>query len=290
MRKSRLPLIFLALVVLLTIGARIQNIRQTGDTEISTVNNKLTFMTFNIRVGGGIENPGMNPAELKSSREKMEKIASAIESIDPDVLALQEVKGFSQAKQLAKRLNLNYVYMAHKDFWGLAILSKHKILKAEDEEICKDCKVTLSSNKVVTDPRIAIVSAIDINGKQITFINVHYHLGVYEQQVKATMKVLNDVSGPVVLMGDLNRKESDLEMKPIQNRLNDTCLAVETENSERIKKIGTKIGGKAAGLRIDYIFVDPDSFEVVDVGIAEKYREASDHYGYVAYLRPKAKQ
>ena len=214
----------------------------------------------------------------------MEKIASAIESIEPDVVALQEVKGSKQAKQLAKKLNLNYVYMPHNDFWGLAMLSKHRILKADSEEICKDCKVKLASGKTANDPRIGLLSVIDINGKEITFINVHYHLGVYAEQVKATMELLRAVRGPVVLMGDLNREKDDLEMKPIQNRLNDTCLEVDTENSEHVKKTGTVSIGKSLGRRIDYIFVDSNSFEVEDVGIAEKHRDASDHYGYFAYV------
>jgi endonuclease/exonuclease/phosphatase family metal-dependent hydrolase len=246
-------------------------------------------MTFNIRVGGGIENPGYHPGKLKSSKEKIEKIALAIKSIDPDVVALQEVKEAGQAKQLAKRLNLNYVYMAHKEFWGLAMLSKHKILKAKSKKICKGCKVKVPSGRTFEDPRIAIVSVIDINGKKITFINVHYHLGVYEEQVKETMKLLKRIKGPVVLMGDLNREQDDLEMKPIQDRFNDTCLAVDTENSEYVKKTGTMVVGRSVVRRIDYIFVDSESFEVKDVGIVKEYRDASDHYAYFAYVVPKIK-
>ena len=289
MRKLKFFLTILCLFVSFVAYAGIQNIQKIDSTEKGLITSNLAFMTFNIRVGGGIENPGMNPVELKSSREKIEKIALAIKSIDPDVLALQEVKGSYQAKQLAKRLNLNYAYKAHSDFWGLAILSKHKILKTKSKKICKGCKVKLPSGRLVDDPRIGLVSVIDINGKQITFINVHYHLGVYEQQVEATMKLLKDINGPVVLMGDLNREQFHSEMRPIQDKLNDTCLAVATESSEYVKKAGTKIGGASDGRRIDYIFVNSESFEVKDVGIVKQYRDASDHYAYFAYVVPKIK-
>jgi endonuclease/exonuclease/phosphatase family metal-dependent hydrolase len=289
MIKLKFFLTLLILLITLVAYAGIKNIRKIDGTEKGLKSDNLKFMTFNIRVGGGIENPGYHPGKLKSSKEKMEKIALAIKSIGPDVVALQEVKEAGQAKQLAKRLNLNYVYMAHKEFWGLAMLSKHKILKAKSKKICRGCKGKLPSGKTFKDPRIAIVSVIDINGTQITFINVHYHLGVYEKQVKATMKLLKGIKEPVVLMGDLNRVQDDLEMKPIQDKFNDTCLAVDTEDSEYVKKTGTKIGGNADGLRIDYIFVDPESFEVKDAGIVEEYRDASDHYAYYANVAIKIK-
>ncbi len=289
MRRLKCVLALLVLLIFFGACAENQNIRKIGSTEKTLTSGKLAFLTFNIRVGGGIENPGMNPGKLKSSKEKIEKIALAIRSIDPDVVALQEVKGSGQAKQLAKRLNLNYAYMAHQEFWGLAMLSKHKILKVDSQKICKNCKFKMPSGRLANDHRIALVSVIDINGMQITFINVHYHLGVYEQQVKATMELLRGIDGPMVLMGDLNREQDDLEMKPIQDKFDDTCLAVDTETSEYVKKTGTMVVGRSVGRRIDYIFVDPESFEVKDVGIVEKYRDASDHYAYFAYVVAKTK-
>jgi len=287
MRKLIIFLSLLSLLITFVAYAGVQNIRKNDTTEKGLTSNNLKFMTFNIRVGGGIENPGMRLSKLKSSKEKIEKIALAIKSIDPDVVALQEVKGSGQAKQLAKRLNLNYAYFAHQKFWGLAMLSKHKILKADSKKICKSCKLKFSSGRIAKDPRIGLVSVIEINGTQITFINVHYHLGVYEQQVKATMELLKGINEPVVLMGDFNRQQDDSEMKPIQDKFIDTCLAVDTETSENVNSTGTKIGGTNAGLRIDYIFVNPESFEVKDVGIVKEYRDASDHYAYFAKVALK---
>jgi endonuclease/exonuclease/phosphatase family metal-dependent hydrolase len=114
-------------------------------------------------------------------------------------------------------------------------------------------------------------------------------LGVYQEQVNATIKLLDGISGPIVLMGDLNREQYDSEIKPIQDKLNDTCSAVNTEESKYVKKTGTKILGTNAGLRIDYIFVDSEFFYVKEVGITKEYRDASDHYAYFAHIVPKYK-
>ena len=246
-----------------------QNIRQTVGVEDVDSGRNLTFITFNIRAGGGTENPGMSPYDVTSSREKLERIASAIKSIDPDVIALQEVRGYNQAKFIAETLNLNYAYSSHgghRDWWGLAVLSKFRIIKVKSKMIHYD-----------PDPRVGQASTIEINGEPITFVNVHYHLGEYEQQVKATMRLLNKAEGPVVLMGDLNRSSWDYVLKPIQNKLTDTCEAVDTYGSKDVKIIGTGFG------RIDYIFVDPKSFEVKDVVlVGKKHWRASDHIAYFA--------
>ena len=268
--KNSISLIMLCIFFVSIVGCiGPQNIRQTVGVEDVDSGRNLTFMTFNIRAGGGIENPGMSPYDVTSSRENLEKIASAIKSVDPDVIALQEVRGYNQAKFIAETLNLNYAYSSHggyKDWWGLAVLSKFRIIKVKSKMIHYD-----------PDPRVGQASTIEINGEPITFVNVHYHLGEYEQQVKATVRLLKNAIGPIVLMGDLNLYISDPKMKPIRKALVDTCLAINTDGSKSVKSIGTGFG------RIDYIFVDTKSFEVKDVGlVARKHWSASDHIAYFA--------
>jgi len=238
----------------------------------------LRLMTYNIRVGGGIENPFTSVRNLPSSRKKLERIALAIKSVDPDVIALQEVRGFHQAAFLAKTLNLNYAYSPHgrRGFdWGLAALSKFKISKVRSKVIYYG-----------RDQRVGVVYTININGSPIPFINVHYHLGNYKQQVKGTMRLLRDTEGPVVLMGDLNCTELSHELEPIHEKMIDTCTSVDTDGSKNAKRIGTVL--RFSNYRIDYIFVDPKSFEVRDAGlIPERYRSASDHIAYFACVTLK---
>ena len=126
---------------------------------------------------------------------------------------------------------------------------------------------------------------IDLPDSSITVLNVHYALGDYDKQVKETMRILGDISGQTLLMGDLNLIDPVEGLAPMRAELIDTCEAVDTKGSREAKQRGTfRFGSK----RIDYIFVDPDYFTVLDVGLtAEEHRNASDHLAYFACVTLK---
>lgn len=251
----------------------IGNIRDADSSLQRPDGNRLRLMTFNIRVGGGSKNPGVNPFDLEDSKKNLLRIAAAIKSAEPDIVALQEVKGRAQAKFIARKLNLNYAYASHggDNRWGLALLSKFKI-------------VGLDIGRVHTgdDIRAGQVCRVDFNGKIITCINVHYHLADYAAQTRATMKIIEEIPGPAVLMGDFNLAEWNEALTPIKQRLLDSCdVAPDADEAIRVKKTGTYVYRK--GYRIDYIFVEPQAFKVVNVGLIPKeYRDASDHIAYFA--------
>lgn len=258
-----------------------QNIRKGPYYPEADPRDCLQFMTYNIRVGAGTEYPFTTVRNLPSSKKNLEQIAFAIKSVDPDIIALQEVRGSHQARFLAKGLNLNYAYSPHgrRSFdWGLALLSRFRILDVRSKVIHQG-----------SDQRIGAVYTVDINGHPIRLINVHYHVGNYAPQVEATMTLLERAKGPLILMGDLNRTESAHELKPIGEKMLDTCKAVDTENSRNVRRTGTYTGWRHR--RIDYIFIDPEWFEVKDVGILpEKHWPASDHIAYFACITPKKRQ
>ena len=132
----------------------------------------------------------------------------------------------------------------------------------------------------------SLLPIFDINGSPITVINVHYHLGNYEQQVNRTMGLVGDTGRPAVLIGDLNLTESATELLPIYDTLIDTCQAVDTDGANEAQKAGTVLA--FSGHRIDYVLVDPEFFSVRDVGlISEEYRSASDHIAYFARVKLK---
>ena len=257
----------------------IHNIRTTEATLGPNTDLTLTTMTYNIRVGGGIDSYGTSPHLLTSSKQKLERLSDAIKSVDPDVVALQEVGGLSQASFLARRLNLNFVYSSHGNRYfvdfGMAVLSKYKILSTRDHSI-------YGPGGSGYDPRIGLESVIDINGKSVTVLNVHYSNEArnYQAQVDATMDALKGLRAPIVLLGDFNRREWDREMKPLFDEMRDTCLEVSGETSRYVRSHGTGFG------RIDYIFVDSQSFEVISVGLIPRdHWNASDHIGYFAKVR-----
>ena len=295
----KVTLVVLSLVFML-IGCQtisnVQNIRQVASvTEIGETN-ELTLMTFNIRVGGGIKNFGTSPNSLSESKEAIQKIVDTIQYVSPDFVALQEVRSAGQAYRLAKNVNMNYAYIPHPgrtEWWGLAVLSKHKILQIK--------------NRSVQSYRNALVSTVEINDNTVTFVNVHYHLGDYRSQVASTIRIIKNIEEPVVLLGDLNRSHDSTELKPIYAILNDTCKEVDTSVSKKVVRTGTFYGGM--GKRIDYIFVAPKYFTTINVGVIPgvfaksfkvatypnkdkdydyyKFNGASDHLAYFAKVKLK---
>lgn len=236
-------------------------------------NSCIVLMTYNIRLGAGREKLLFPVKYLSSSKSKLTELAVAIRSVNPDIIGLQEVGGPAQAKYLADSLNMNYAYLSHEDSrleWGLAVLSRFKITDFEGKFI----------RHHETKPRVALICSIDLDDSTVTVINAHYYLGDYDKQVDQTMKLMSEVTGPVVFMGDLNLIDPDHGLAPIKTKLIDTCEVVDTKCSREAKERGTyRFGSK----RIDYIFVDPVYFTVLEAGLVpEEHRSASDHIGYFA--------
>ena len=265
--------VYFMCVLLVGCGGSIHNIRK-GGPKVSTQDNQLKIMTFNIRVGCARDNLGKSPYRCTPNMENLNLVALAIQSENPDVVALQEVKGFSQAKYIAEKLNMNFSYISHggSEWWGMAILSKFEILNSKSRNI-----------HYGKDHRIGLICEIKINDRIYNFVNIHYHLGNYKRQVSLTIKITNKIDAPVVLLGDFNRREGDTEMEPVYNSFIDTCRAVSTENSKNVIVAGTGYG------RIDYIFIQDKYFTVLDAGVysLRDFYKASDHYGYYTVLKVK---
>ena len=252
----------------------IHNIRTDALNDGTGSKQSLKLMTYNIRAGCGLDNYGMSPYKCSSSKEKLNKVVDALIFVDPDVITLQEVRGFSQAEYIAERLNMNFTYNTHKpnnSWWGLATLSRSKILVSESRYI--------HSGK---NSRSALVCQIDHFGKIITVVNVHFHIGSFESQVSRTVGIMKKLQPPKILMGDLNISYGDFKLEPVNDILQDTCIAIDTGRAREIRYRGT---WHYPGKRIDYVFVDPDSFVVkeVDLVLGQHYF-ASDHIGYYAVV------
>ena len=269
-------------IAIFLIAAACQPIQSVRPSESKIVKGScLQLMTYNIRVGAGRDGLLTPVKYLTSSESKLQKIVSAIRSLEPDIIGLQEVRGTAQAAFLADSLGMNYVYLSHEDSrleWGLAVLSRFRIVEYYGKFIRYDEK----------KPRVALVCTIELPDSTVTIINVHFHLGDYDEQIEKTMRLMSNVTGPVILMGDLNLIDPEDGLAPIKMKLVDTCEVVDTECSQEAREIGTHRFGSQ---RLDYIFVDPNRFSVLEAGLVpEEYRSASDHIGYFACVRPKHKE
>ena len=266
----KLPLILLS--ILLIGCGNVQNIRTTDPTAEKAESGKLIFMTFNIRAAGGMQNPVSNPDLVEETKGRLTKIAAAIRSADPDLIGLQEVRGLHQAKFIAEQLNLNYVYAVHarENWWGLAVLSKYKII---------DVKTKIINLGGKYGDRIALMATMDIHKKKLRVINVDFVPENYKGQVKETIPLLNPIEGPVVLLGDFSRRPEYANMETIRKKMMATCEAAKTAEG---RCAGTGYG------QVDYIFVDPNIFKVLAAGpISIEHGDVSGHKAYWATIKPE---
>jgi endonuclease/exonuclease/phosphatase family metal-dependent hydrolase len=198
--------------------------------------------------GGGIPPPITNPGIVEESRASLTRIAAAIQSVDPDIIGLQGVRGIHQAKFIAETLNLNYVYAVHprEHWWGLAVLSKYKIVNART-------KITNLGGK--HGDRIALICTVGANGRNLTVVNVDFVQENFKGQVQETLPLVNPLEGPAVLLGDFSRPPEYTLMKQIRETMRAACEAVKDYEGRCIDPVYGKV---------DYIFFDPKKFVVLD--------------------------
>jgi len=259
----KLPLILLS--ILLIGCGNVQNIRTVDSDAGNAASGKLKFMTFNIHATGGGLNPlqgaggeaggGLppitNPGIVEETKTSLMRIAAAIKSVNPDIIGLQEVRGIHQARFIAETLNLNYVYAVHprEHWWGLAVLSKYRII---------DTKTKIINLGGKYGDRIALMATMDIHGKKLRVINVDFVPQNYKGQVNETLPLLNPLEGPVVLLGDFSRRPEYAKMETIREKMMAACEAVKTYEGRCIDPVYGKN---------DYIFIDPNNFKVLDAAL-----------------------
>ncbi len=241
----------------------------------------LTVVSFNIRVGYGTEDWGTNPYKLRGHRKDLSPIVDAIRSCDADIVGLQEVLGRAQAIKLARRLNMNVAYADHPTYspsgpwWGVAVLSKHPIVRSTGFAISSGAGNSKS----------ALLCTIDVGGRLQHYLSVHKDKDLKDGgSFKKIMHHIKGVEGPMVLIGDLNMSPFDLRLNLLKPRFRDSAEKIHSTTAREARSVGTFYG---IG-RIDFVMVDPAFFSVIDVGLVERpYRDASDHLAYWARIVPR---
>lgn len=275
--KYSVNLLFLcALILSITGCSNVRNIRPDGITPNLQPN--ITVMTFNIRHGCGRENWGdTSSAFFKGCTKKYDGIIAAIQSVDPDVVGLQEVSS-GQAGLIAKALNMNYAYSSHNSsgygsWWGNAVLSKFKILDAK--------KIALGGS---TGKNRSMISAIGlVNNKPVIFASIHTdHRLRDDRSIKKILRYLDSVSEPAVLIGDFNMGSQS----PQANSLKDGTGILDSAGFPGYGQLGT--WASPSGQRIDYVFVQSKYFNVLDAAlVSAEHQLASDHLAYYTTLELK---
>lgn len=214
MRKKWLPLtLFLALFSFPPGGPVVSSSAPFDLVSPSHYDQPLSVVTYNIR-GCRTDTGAADP----------ERIASALRTLDADVIALQEVdvrlprSGFvDQVAAIAAQLRMNFAYGPSIDFaigsYGNAVLSKFPIRHAEIHRLPAEW-----------EPRSLLDVSIDWNGYPLHVLVTH--LGVkkseHREQVESLYDYLQEKSyDSTVLLGDLNMLPSDPLLRQLRGPLLD---------------------------------------------------------------------
>lgn len=211
----------------------------------------------------------------------LEKLASNIEALSPDIVALQEIsRGWLISGRvdmlgwLSQRLGMHYVYGATAGpLWGNAILSRYEITEWES--------VTLPSEGLAIE-RGFISAEIKISdGKYLNIIATHFHhvengSDVRQQQAGVLLDQW-DNAGATVIMGDLNANPDAPEIQMFKTAgLIDVLSIIEPPPAYTFH-------ADEPYERIDYIWMSPE-MEAQDIQVYPS--TASDHLAIMATVYP----
>jgi endonuclease/exonuclease/phosphatase family metal-dependent hydrolase len=262
--NERLPLWLSAAATLVVLAALLLN--RSAWTEVhrdDTLPTNITVITYNIQTGFS-----------RANRWDLEAIAKVIEAQGSDIVILQEVSrgwaiasGVDEAQWLSRRLQMNLAWgpNSHDGLWGVAILSRGKVITSD--------MVIYSKAK---NWRRGVLSAeIATLGGSVYVYTTHLDAaddaGAIRLAQATELIALTSGQSPVIVGGDFNAMpDSDVVLAMTTAGYVDTGVALPA---------GT--GTSSEGKRIDYLFVR-DAVAVDSVAVPDVW--ASDHRPVVARL------
>ena len=256
----------------------------------------LRAMTYNIAHGRGLDGD-----------VSLHRIAHVIRETGAEVIALQEVdKHWStrsdfrdQLDELAQMLDMHAFYGPIYSFppdydpedpeggiphpeglgdreYGLAILSAHPIVQAENHEITRFAR----RGEPPFEPKLwpgFPEAVVNVQGAHVRVFSTHLQAGmedVRETQVDDMLEIVGDDDRPALLMGDLNAEPDWPDIGPLFETFDDVWPIAGSGD-------GYTFRADDPFRRIDYILVSP-GVEVEHAEVIES--DASDHFGVVADL------
>lgn len=229
--------------------------------------NQLKIMSFNIHHG-----------RSKFGAYNLHDVAKVIRDHNIDIVGLQEVdKNMyrslfeDQIQKLAEELDMHYAYGPNIQIlgaeYGNGILSKYPIESFEN--------IHLPGNG--REKRGLLMSKIRVRGEEINFLVTHLGLNKEERrkQMQAIDQFVRLLGSRVILVGDFNTTDGDIDFFNFKKYLIDTAEVFENQSQYTYDCFIFKS-------RIDYIFTTQDFktiyYEVLDTDI-------SDHFPVIAHLQ-----
>ncbi|MFF8103422.1 endonuclease/exonuclease/phosphatase family protein [Streptomyces sp. NPDC016640] len=241
----------------------------------------LRVATYNIHAGAG-----------QDQIFDLERTAAALRGLDADVIGLQEVdvhwgarSAFvDEAHALARELRMRVFFAPIYDLdpatpdgerrqFGVAVLSRHPVLGAENHEITR---LSTQTPDPVPAPAPGFAEVVvDVRGAHVHVYTTHLDYradpSVRQAQVADMLEVLAADRGPKVLVGDFNAEATAPELAPLWRELRDAAPGG-----------GGTYPAVDPAKRIDLITVSPD---ITVTGARTVTSDASDHRPVVTDLR-----
>ncbi|MFH9176557.1 endonuclease/exonuclease/phosphatase family protein [Streptomyces albogriseolus] len=241
----------------------------------------LRVATYNIHAGAG-----------EDQVFDLDRTAAALRDLRADVIGLQEVdvhwgerSAFAdEARALAEKLRMRVFFAPIYDLdpaaeggerrqYGVAVLSRHPVLHAENHEITR---LSTQTPDPVPAPAPGFAEiVIRVKGVRTHVYSTHLDYradpSIRAAQVGDMLDVLADDRGPRILVGDFNAEPSAPELAPLWHTLRDAA-----------PDAGPTYPAIAPHKRIDLITV---SQGITATGARTHATDASDHRPVVADLR-----
>ncbi|MDX3337224.1 endonuclease/exonuclease/phosphatase family protein [Streptomyces sp. ME02-6979.5a] len=282
-RSARFPRLLLAaslLGVLLAPPAAAASAHRSSPSGGPGAGLPLRVATYNIHAGAGLD--GVFDLDRKTAE---------LRSLDADVIGLQEVDRHWGARsewrdlagELARRLRMHVSFApiysldpaepgAPRAEYGVAVLSRHRIVSAENHEITR--LSTQDPNPVPAPAPGFGEVVVRVRGLPVhvyvTHLDYRPDPAVRVAQVADTRRIMAEDRGPRILLGDFNAEPAAPELTPLWRELTDADPGAPTFPAQDPVK------------RIDFVAVSKGGVGVRRAWVPESV--ASDHRAVVADL------
>lgn len=230
---------------------------------------RLRVVTYNIHSCLGID-----------GKRLPERIAQVLASLQPDIVALQEVDvnrarsgHLDQAHQIAHHLEMAWLFhpafQVAEEQYGNAVLSHLPLRLVKAGPLPRPGRL---------EPRGVLWAEIDWRGIRLQVFNTHFGLSPAERELQLKALLGPDwlghpaCQGPVILCGDLNAPPRSSLYRHLGAHLTDAAAAA---HHRRLR--GT-FPSRFPLVRLDHIFVGPGIQAIrAEVASGALCRRASDH-------------
>lgn len=262
-----------------------------------------SIVTYNVGYLSGMTNNRAIEKPKELFDKNLEKVLSETKKNNPDIIAFQEIDynasrsyEVNQEDEIAK---LGYNYIAKGINWderylpfpywppsmhfgkmvsGQSILSKYPLKDYERIVLDRVADAPFYRDALYLE-RLAQVSKVVLDGKEVVLINVH--LEAFDKPTRAKQfrfvvdKLFNKYKDeyPTILLGDFNSRarEKDAVVQELFSMNGIGNAGFNAENP--VNTFDTKDPFK----RIDYIFYTENTIEYIDGRVLNEFEQASDH-------------